>query len=124
MKNYADWRSYKGISSGYWRQFPNDSEGRENKELEHQIRDLQITNKAKDIVIEQMKKINGFIDQMLCANRKVGELEIAARNCACSVSFQQVVYCDVLQPLTRFYTINTNFWFLFYSSSIPILGSM
>jgi hypothetical protein len=58
------------------RQFPNDSEGRENKELEHQIRDLQITNKAKDIVIEQMQKErNGFIDQMLSANRKVGELE-------------------------------------------------
>jgi len=55
---------------------PNDSEGREIKELENEIRDLQITNKAKDIVIEKMEKErNGFIDQMLASSRKVGELE-------------------------------------------------
>jgi hypothetical protein len=53
------------------------SESREIKELEHEIRDLQITNKAKDIVIEQMQKERkGFFDQLLAANRKVGELEI------------------------------------------------
>ena len=56
--------------------FPHGSGSREIKELENEIRDLQITNKAKDIVIEQMQKErNGFFDQLLAANRKVGELE-------------------------------------------------
>jgi hypothetical protein len=58
------------------RSFLNDSESREIKELENEIRDLQITNKAKDIFIEQMQKErNGFFDQLLTANRKMGELE-------------------------------------------------
>ena len=58
------------------RTFPNASESREVRELEHQIRDLQITNKAKDIVIEQMQKErSGVFDQLLSANRKMGELE-------------------------------------------------
>jgi hypothetical protein len=44
--------------------------------LENQIRDLQITNKAKDIVIGQMEKERlGFFEQVIAANRKVGELE-------------------------------------------------
>ena len=56
--------------------FPNDLESPEIVELENEIRDLQITNKAKDIVIGQMQKERtGFFDQLLAANRKVGELE-------------------------------------------------
>lgn len=55
---------------------PPEPESREIVELENEIRDLQITNKAKDIVIDQMQKErNGFFDQLLTANRKVGELE-------------------------------------------------
>jgi hypothetical protein len=58
------------------RQIPNGSESQEIKELDNQIRDIQITNKAKDIFIEQMQRERaGFIDQMMAANRKVGELE-------------------------------------------------
>ena len=37
-----------------FRTVPNVSESREIKELANEIRDLQITNKAKDIVIDQM----------------------------------------------------------------------
>jgi len=56
--------------------FLNDSENREVRELENQVRDLQITNKAKDIVIEQMQKERtGFFEQVISASRKVGELE-------------------------------------------------
>ena len=56
--------------------FPKASESREIRELENQMRDLQITNKAKDIVIDQMQRErNGIFDQLLAANRKVGELE-------------------------------------------------
>ena len=56
--------------------FPHAPENREIMELENEIRDLQITNKAKDIVIGQMQKErNGFYDQLLAANRKMGELE-------------------------------------------------
>jgi hypothetical protein len=55
---------------------PHASESREIEELENEIRDLQITNKAKDIVIGQMQKERtGFFDQLLAANRKMGELE-------------------------------------------------
>jgi len=58
------------------RSIPNDSEDRDVKELENEVRDLQITNRAKDIFIEQMQKErNGFFDQLLTANRKMGELE-------------------------------------------------
>ena len=58
------------------RSFPNDSESREIKELESEIRDLQITNKAKDLYIERMEKErNTFFEQVISANRKVGELE-------------------------------------------------
>ena len=56
--------------------FPNRSQSREIKELENEIRDLQITNKAKDIFIEKMEKErNGFFEQVISANRKMGELE-------------------------------------------------
>jgi hypothetical protein len=52
------------------------SESWEIKELENEIRDLQITNKAKDIVIDQMQKERiGFIDQLMATSRKMGELE-------------------------------------------------
>ncbi len=45
-------------------------------ELEREIQDLKITNRAKDIVLERMQKEReGFFDQLLAANRKVGELE-------------------------------------------------
>ena len=55
---------------------PNGSESREIKELENEIRDLQITNKAKDLYIERMEKERtGFFEQVINANRKVGELE-------------------------------------------------
>lgn len=58
------------------RSFPNDAESREVKELEYKIRDLEITNKAKDIVIDGMQKERDkFIEQMMSANRKMGELE-------------------------------------------------
>jgi hypothetical protein len=36
---------------------------------------LKITNRAKDMVIDRMQKEReGFFDQLLAANRKVGEL--------------------------------------------------
>jgi len=58
------------------RSVPNDSERPEIKELENEIRDLQITNKAKDMYIERMEKErDGFFEQVISANRKVGELE-------------------------------------------------
>jgi hypothetical protein len=56
--------------------FPNHSESRKIRELENEIRDLQITNKAKDLVMEQMQKErSGFFEQVISANRKMGELE-------------------------------------------------
>ena len=46
------------------------------QELEREVLDLKITNRAKDIVIDRMQKErDGFIDQLLAANRKVGELQ-------------------------------------------------
>jgi len=75
----ADFRTIRERSEGCGKgepSFPNDPESREIEELENEIRDLQITNKAKDIVIGQMQKERtGFFDQLLAANRKVGELE-------------------------------------------------
>ena len=47
------------------------------RELEREVMDLKITNRGKDYFIEQMQKErNGVLDQLLTANRKVGELEI------------------------------------------------
>lgn len=65
---------------------PKDSEGRQQvnseadtgrmREFEKEVLDLKITNRGKDFLIEQMQKErNGFFDQLLAANRKVGELE-------------------------------------------------
>ena len=52
------------------------SEGRAAKELENEIRDLQITNKAKDMYIDRMEKErDGLFEQVITASRKVGELE-------------------------------------------------
>jgi hypothetical protein len=46
------------------------------KELERENLDLKITNRGKDFLIEQIQKErNGFFDQLLTTNRKVGELE-------------------------------------------------
>jgi hypothetical protein len=51
-----------------------DDESRVN-ELERENLDLKITNRGKDFLIEQMQKErNVFFDQLLSANRKVGEL--------------------------------------------------
>ena len=45
-------------------------------ELERENLDLRITNRAKDMVIEQQQKEREkFFDQLLAANRKMGELE-------------------------------------------------
>ena len=46
------------------------------KELERENLDLKITNRGKDLFIEQLQKErNGFFDQLLTTNRKMGELE-------------------------------------------------
>lgn len=46
------------------------------KELERENLDLKIANRGKDMFIEQMQKERkGFFEQLLAANRKVGELE-------------------------------------------------
>lgn len=46
------------------------------RELERENLDLKIANRGKDYLIEQIQKERtGFFDQLLTANRKVGELE-------------------------------------------------
>jgi len=58
---------------------PNNTSETDNnrvKELERENLDLKITNRGKDLFIEQMQKERaGFFDQLLTANRKMGELE-------------------------------------------------
>ncbi len=68
---------------------PNDAEGRSAKttsetesnpesvkDLNQEIFDLKITNRAKDMFIEQMKKErDDFIQQIVAGSRKIGELE-------------------------------------------------
>jgi len=67
---------------------PKDSERAENsqsrehrddvdiKSLEREVRDLQITNRAKDMFIEQLQnERTGIFEQLLDASHKVGELE-------------------------------------------------
>lgn len=45
-------------------------------ELEKEVMDLRILNKGKDYFIEQLQKERGdFFEQVVSANRKVGELE-------------------------------------------------
>ena len=52
------------------------TDGRKIQELEREIIDLKITNRGKDMFIEQLKgERTGFFEQLLSANRKVGELE-------------------------------------------------
>jgi hypothetical protein len=54
------------------------SEGDESKvsELEKEVMDLKILNKGKDFFIEQLKnERQDFFEQVVSANRKVGELE-------------------------------------------------
>ena len=46
------------------------------KELEHENLDLRITNRSKDMYIEQLKiEQNNFVGQLLAATHKVGVLE-------------------------------------------------
>ncbi len=46
------------------------------KELERENLDLKIANRGKDYLIDQLKdERTGFFEQLLTANRKVGELE-------------------------------------------------
>ena len=46
------------------------------QELEREIRDLKITNRAKDMFIEQLKgERTGFFEKLLSANRTMGQLE-------------------------------------------------
>ena len=46
------------------------------KELEREIFDLRIANRGKDYLIEELnKERNRFFDQLLNANRNVGQLE-------------------------------------------------
>jgi hypothetical protein len=69
------------------RTVPNPSEGVEQnqapegdsalaRELEKEIMDLKITNRGKDFFIEQLQKErDGFFNEVIKANRKLGELE-------------------------------------------------
>jgi hypothetical protein len=53
-----------------------ESDNDQVKELERENLDLKIANRGKDYLIEQLhKERSGFFDQLLAANRKVGELE-------------------------------------------------
>jgi hypothetical protein len=48
----------------------------QSRELERENLDLKIANRGKDYLIEQLQKERrSFFDQLLSANRKVGELE-------------------------------------------------
>jgi hypothetical protein len=73
-------------SSEPFRSVPKDSEGRQQanpdvetgriRELEKEVLDLKITNLGKDYFVEQLQKErDGFFNQLLAANRKMGELE-------------------------------------------------
>jgi len=64
---------------------PNNAEGLKegpegdvarSKELEKEVLDLKITNRGKDLFIEQLQKErDGFFEQLLSASCKMGELE-------------------------------------------------
>lgn len=46
------------------------------QELEKEVLDQKILNKGKDFFVEQLQKErNVFVDQLLTANRKMGEVE-------------------------------------------------
>ena len=54
----------------------NSRDERKIQELEREIRDLKITNRAKDMFIEQLKdERGGFIEKLLTASRRLGGLE-------------------------------------------------
>ena len=54
----------------------NATDDRRSQELEREIRDLKITNRAKDMFIEQLKgERAGFFEQLLSTNRTLGQLE-------------------------------------------------
>jgi hypothetical protein len=53
-----------------------ETDGERIKELENEVLDLKIVNKGKDFFIDQLQRErNGIFDQLLAANRKMGELE-------------------------------------------------
>ena len=53
-----------------------NGEQQESRGLHAEIMDLKITNKAKDMWIEQLKdERKGILDQLITTTRKVGELE-------------------------------------------------
>jgi len=59
-----------------WNDAEKPDEGDEVNELQGKIRDLEITNRAKDYFIGRLEKErNIFFEQLLTANRNVGELE-------------------------------------------------
>ena len=52
------------------------SEHRNHSELERELLDLKITNRAKDLVIERMQQErDGFIEKLVISSRAVGQLE-------------------------------------------------
>jgi len=54
----------------------NNTDVKRFRELEREIFDLQIANRGKDYLIDELKKErNRFFDQLLNANRTVGQLE-------------------------------------------------
>lgn len=54
-----------------------ETDSERTREMERENLDLKIANRGKDFLIEQMQKERtGFFDQLLSANRKVGELEV------------------------------------------------
>ena len=53
-----------------------ETDSERTRELERENLDLKIANRGKDYLIEQMQKERtSFFDQLLAANRKMGELE-------------------------------------------------
>jgi hypothetical protein len=53
-----------------------NAEDQKVKEQEREIMDLKIANRGKDMFIDQLKNERaGFFDQLLSANRTVGQLE-------------------------------------------------
>lgn len=54
----------------------NESEDVDSKVLEREIRDLKITNQAKDYYIERLEKEReSFVEKLMLSSHKVGELE-------------------------------------------------
>jgi len=62
---------------------PSEDDSEEVEELQKQIRDLEITNRVKDMFVAQLQKDRehfelerkDYIEQLMSFNRKVGELE-------------------------------------------------